>query len=238
MHVIYEVIIPFRDRGIDPLRAQNLACVVDMWESYGYAPRVVTDGRDGDAQFNRSAAYNKVVREAGEHIDGFIFAESDMLIDEHQIDEAIDLAEESPGLVIPFNLYHYMRPEDSERIRRGNPDIVYRPQWTMTDGKSIGAINVVSRKTMELVGQFDECFEGNWYDDDAMKIAFEKCAGPTRWVNGGARHLYHLHGQRGAHVTAADRAATARNKARLELYKAAQGPEQIRALTGQLAPHL
>lgn len=87
------------------------------------------------------------------------------------------------------------------------------------------------RATLDLIGQWDEGFEGNWYDDDAMKIAFELCAGPTRWIDGPAHHLYHLPGWKGDHLTAADRAATAANKARLRLYQRAEQPAQIRELT-------
>ncbi len=79
----------------------------------------------------------------------------------------------------------------------------------MDDSQSIGAINIVSRATLNKVGGWDECFEGNWYDDVAMKIAFEKVGGITRWVDGPAFHLYHLPGHTGDHLTDADRAATA-----------------------------
>ena len=70
-----------------------------------------------------------------------------------------------------------------------------------------------------------------WYDDVAMKIAFEVCAGSTRWVDGSAWHLWHKPGLGGSHRTAEDKAATARNKERLELYRQATTPERIRELT-------
>ena len=39
------VVIPFRDRGIDPRRAANLKRVVGQWQAYNFAPMIVSDGR-------------------------------------------------------------------------------------------------------------------------------------------------------------------------------------------------
>jgi len=225
------VIIPFRDRGIDPLRQANLECVRQHWERGAYVPLIVSDGRDGDQQFNRSAAYNLGVAMAP-RAQVYIFAESDMLIDLRQLQEAIELAAQAPGLVVPFTEYRYLSQSGSAAIRELETkphDIA--PEWVMSNGRSIGAINVVSAATMAMVGRFDEAFEGNWYDDDAMKRAFEIAAGPTRWVDGPAFHLFHLPGWKGPHLTAADRAATARNKQRLGLYQDAASAARIRELT-------
>ncbi len=231
----WRVVIPFRDRGTDPLRRQNLDAVVKHWEHiHDTTPVVFSDGRTGSEQFNRSAAYNDATRSLSD-ADGYVFAESDMLISPHQVENAIELAQESPGLVVPFTEYRYLGAESSAKVREGVQPGAFIPRWTMPDGRSIGAINVVSRMTMGMVGQWDETFEGNWYDDDAMKIAFEACAGPTRWVDGPAFHLYHLPGHRGDHLTPEDKAATAHNKSRLAMYRhLAMGPnaqDAIRKLT-------
>lgn len=229
--MVYDVIIPFRDRGTDPLRQENLVAVLDMWEEYGYAPYVMSDGRSGNQQFNRSAAYNTGIRLVNGDTDGFIFAESDMLIDDRQIEQACELAEKQLGLVVPFTQYCHLTPEASVVARRGDDPSLLKAAWKMDGGRSIGAINIVSRKTMECIGQWDEVLDGNWYDDDCMKVAFDVCAGPTRWVKGPAYHLYHVPGHRGDHLTAEDLAATRRNRRRLSLYCHADGPDRIRALT-------
>ena len=52
------IIIPFRDRGIDPLRVANLKRVLQHWDGLGITVHVVDDGRAGNAPFCRSAAYN------------------------------------------------------------------------------------------------------------------------------------------------------------------------------------
>jgi len=111
------VVIPFRDRGIDPRRAANLKRVVGQWQAYNFAPMIVSDGREGSAQFNRSAAYNTAAR----HLDAqvLIFAESDMLISPSQITIATAMAVESPGLVVPFTEYRYLSAKDSVKVRGG-----------------------------------------------------------------------------------------------------------------------
>lgn len=193
-------------------------------------PVIVTDdGRGGSTQFNRSAAYN---RGAANAADVLIFSEADIIIDFDQIAQAVQLAAEAPGLVIPFDEFRAVAPGDSHWIRMHSAEPT-DCEYSVVRGKrgSIGAVNVVSRTTLDLIGKYDEHFEGAWYDDDAMKIAFEVCAGPTRWVDGPAYHLHHWSGGTGAHLNPADRQATARNRGRLRRYRRAKTPEQIRALT-------
>ena len=230
------VIIPWRDRGRDPLRPANLSRVIDHWEQIidhweccDASLIVSDDGREGEASFCRSEAYNRGA--AATDAEVLIFTESDMLVPFSQIYAAVDLAIRRPGLVIPFNLYCHLTPEDSWEVRnyRADPHF-YTPEWTMDNGRSIGAINVMSRNTLELTGGYDTQFEGSWYDDNAAKIAFDICAGPTRWIDGPAFHLYHLPGYTGSHLTAEDRAATARNKHRLLQYRRARTADQIRVL--------
>lgn len=218
----YQVVMPFRDRGGDPNRSANTAHALRWWRLiHGvFDTRVTGDGRDGDRPFNRSAAYNRAVRDRPD-APGYIFTESDMLIEPNQIEQAVQLAQDTPGMVVPFTQYCYLSEQDSQLVRTGALPTELEPQWTMEQGRSVGAINVVSRRTMDLIGQFDETFEGSWYDDVAMLAAFDTCAGPTRWVPGPAYHLYHLPGHQGQHLSARDRAATAANQARLQLYRKA-----------------
>lgn len=224
------VVIPFRDRGSDPLRQANLDTVLDHWKAYTRTPLVVSDGGYGDAQFNRSAAYNRGAEQTD--ADVLIFTESDMLIDFDQIDEGVCLARQSRGLVVPFTLYRYLSPEDSAWVRAGElHPLDATPETTMENGQSIGAINIVSRETFNAVGQYDEGFKGSWWDDRAMKIAFEVTSGPTRWVTGPAHHIYHKPGWKGSHLTDEDKRATERNKRRFMAYRRARTAEQIRALT-------
>lgn len=249
------IVIPFRDRGTDPLRMKNLNRVMAEWSLLpSTAPsmwgidrncilQVSNDGRPADAQFNRSAAYNRAVR-GDPDADVFIFAEADMLIAFDQIYEALVMAAEKPGLVVPFTTYNYMSASASDTVRENRywPGNLI-PERVRRGGTSIGAINVVSRETLALIGQWDEAFDGNAYDDDSMRIAFESCAGPTRWVEGPAYHLYHLPANEGEHLTSQDRSATRRNHERyLQYEKAAKIPDlqartkRIRQLTAGAKP--
>ena len=224
------VIIPWRERHLDPLRSANLHRVQEHWQQYPARTIIADDGREGVAQFNRSAAYNRAVAQTD--ADVLVFTEADILISSRQVDAAVDLARAASGLVVPFSEFLALSPEDSVEIRahRCDPNNCVAPVVKGYRG-SIGAVNVMSRQTYDLVGGYDEHFEGAWYDDDAMLIAFNICAGPTRWVDGPAYHLYHWSGGRGKHLSPADRAATARNRSRLTRYRRANTAEQIRALT-------
>lgn len=224
------VIIPFRSRGNDPLREQNLARVLTEWRGNGYEPIVVSDGRLGNDSFCRSAAYNQAVEMV--NADVYVFSESDLIIRPEAVEMAVDLAFREPGLVIPFSEFRSLAERDSRLIRH----FVANPSNCLTSvvkgyRRSIGAINVVSRESYDLIGAYDEGFEGAWYDDDAMKIAFEICCGPTRWIDGPAYHLYHLPGGRGKHLTDEDRAATTENRIRYEQYQSASTADEIRLLT-------
>lgn len=224
------LVIPFRDRGLDPLRAANLERVLTWWEPYRAPVHVVDDGRTGEAQFNRSAAYNRGRIIAGDP-DVIVYTEADMLIPFRQIDRAISLAVERPGLVVGFTTYRYLGADDSERVRRGEAEPADVTPESITDGgTSIGAVNVVSRRTLDLVGGYTERTEGSWWDDVIMHRAMDVCAGPTRWVSGPGHHLYHQPGWTGDHLSDADRAATARNEALWQRVKRVRSARRMRAL--------
>ncbi len=227
------VAIPFRDRGRDPLRAANLRRVLEHWSPRSMPVAVVSDGRSGDTQFNRSAAYNQgaaIAELLG--CDVIVYAEADMLVPVEQIREAVELARAGLGMVVPFTDYHYLSADDSECVRGGLDPGCCTPEWSRY-GESVGAITVVSRATLDAVGRWDESFNGSWWDDTAMALAFARATGaPTRVVAGPAWHLYHLPGWTGEHLTEADRDATAANQARYRLYEQAATPDEILALTG------
>lgn len=226
-----KVVIPFRDRGIDPRRQQNLDVVLAWWWAHGFDPVVQADGGEGNDQFNRHRAYNAAVERFPE-TDVFVFTEADMLIHPDQITQAVHKAAESPGLVVPFHEYRYLADLTTEAIRQRHalysaealaewwalppehPSSVFRvvPESTMGGGRSIGAVNVVSRETLRITGGFTEMTQGNWYDDRIIEEGFAFLAAPTRWVSGSAVHLYHLPGWKGDHLTDEDRRATEFNR--------------------------
>lgn len=225
----FAVAVPWRDRGRDWRRPANLKRSLEYWDSVGIQAHVFNDGRSGDAQFNRSACYNRAVRELDADI--LIFSEADLIVPIAQIGEAVELARE-PGLVIPFSWFMAVDEADSERVRAHQLDPADAQAEPMCGHRqSIGAVNVVSRESLELVGGYDESFCGAWYDDTAMNVAFQVCCGPTRFADGDGYHLYHLPGTSGEHLTDTDRAATDANRLRYERYLQATTPEEIRRLT-------
>lgn len=229
-----QVILPFRDRGIDPRRAANLEVVHAWWYTHGFDSHIVTDGLEKDAQFNRHKAYNAAVSMFPE-TDVYVFTEADMLIHPSQVWEAARLAYVQRGLVVPFTQYRYLSDNTTASVRdnyhdsgepdtdlaawwglpAGHPASVFQmtPESTMDNGRSIGAVNVVSAETLKITGGFTEATHGNWYDDNIIEEGFAFLTGSkTRFVDGPAVHLYHLPGWTGEHLTAEDRQATALNR--------------------------
>lgn len=223
------IIIPWRDRGVDPYRTQNLQRVLEHWNGSPWPVHVVDDGEAG--QFNRSRAYNIGSRLVDDDV--LVYSEADLIIDYEQIAESIALAQDQPGLVVPFSKFMEINESQSALVRCS----LLRPQDANAvqingDRKSTGAVNVVSRATLAQIGCYDEQFRGAWWDDTAMQRAFEICCGPIRFIDGPAYHLYHATGgRRDAKSTDADRAATDNNRRRYQLYARATTPDQIRALT-------
>jgi hypothetical protein len=223
----FGVIIPFRDRGIDPRRTANLETVMTWWWAHGFEPQVVDDGLTGDAQFNRHRAYNLAVSRNPD-VEVFIFTEADMLVPAQQIVDGARMAQEMPGLVVPFIQYRYLSDNLTGYVRHlmsqldpvklaefieSGEIFTLEPESVMENGRSIGAVNIVSRETLKRTGGFTEATEGNWYDDRIIEEGFAYLTGkPTRYVEGSAVHLYHLPGWTGEHLTLEDKMATKKNK--------------------------
>lgn len=249
-----KIIIPFRLReGADPRRAANLEIVQAWWYAHGFTPQIVDDGLKGDAQFNRHRAYNRAVERFPETTT-FVFTEADMLIHPSQIIAAVAMALREPGLVVPFTQHRYLSDTMTEMTRDAYHDMdpksviawwqrsVDDPssmfsvpaEYTMDNGRSIGAVNVVSRETLDITGGFTEATSGNWYDDNIIEEGFAFLTGnKTRFVDGPAVHLYHLPGHTGEHLTEADRQATQTNKLLLDLMR-----EDIKVGRHNLVRHL
>ena len=233
------VIIPFRDRRIDSRRVANLEIVHAWWYAHGYEPQIVDDGLPESDQFNRHKAYNRAVSRNPD-ADVFVFSEADMLIHPDQIARAVGMATAQHGLVVPFSQYRYLSDKATSALRDGYYDqsvvkvsewwgepvssplsvFSWQPESVMDNGKSIGAVNVVSRETLKKTGGFTEATSGNWYDDNIIEEGFAYLTGnKTRWVEGPAVHMYHLPGWKGDHLTEEDRRATQRNKDLLNIMR-------------------
>lgn len=226
-----KVVIPFRDRGTDLRRGANLEVVMAWWWAHGLDPVVVDDGLNGDAQFNRHRAYNRAV--SRNDADVYVFTEADMLIPPQQVLAAARMAARKPMLMVPFTQYRYLSDERTQQVRNRFSDwlpgeladwILREPhkpssvfgmeaEEVVEGGKSIGAVNVISREALDITGGFTEATHGNWYDDRITEQGFAYLTGnQTQFVPGPVVHLYHLPGWKGDHLTDEDREATERNK--------------------------
>lgn len=227
-------VVAFRDRGVDQFRKRNFDYVTEYVRGLGLGPLfIVDDGREGPQPFCRHAAYNigsDLAFTAGART--ITYWEADMIVPRQQVVDGIAAALEAPRLVVPFNVRHEYDAEQSEQIMAdANPDSFTAPVIKHAP-RRIGAVNIISRDAYEAIGCWDEQHSGNWWDDRAMGIAFQICTGnPEKWIQGPSRHLYHLPGYAGSHLTDEDRVATERNRQRWLKYRRATTPEQIRELT-------
>lgn len=232
------IIIPWRDSG-DANRQANLTRVLDHLAELDL-PLILASDRRESGPFNRSAAYNHG-RELSPS-DVYVWHEADMIVPLDQLDDAIAVAERTPGLVVPFDRYRYLS-EDASRLALSGADVdsLY-PQSVMEGGSAVGAVGVCSEETMRLVGRWDEAFAGHGYDDRAMYYAFKVAAGRCTIIEGPGTHLWHRMAfapwerQTAAanpeNYDAAEVQATMRNRNRMRRYLAATTPEEVRALTG------
>ena len=232
------VVIPFRDKG-DTARKANLARVLTHLDSITDAGVIVVTDGFPDGPFNRSAAYNRGMALAPADTDVFVFHEADMLIGHAALYDAIAEAQHQPGMVVPFSEYRYLSLEDTIKVRDGEDPRNCTAEHVMADCRSNGAVNVLSRTSLQMVGCWDETFSGWGFDDRAMARAFEVATGsPTRYITANAYHLWHTPGwsvesrfKGGANIPPHEHAATIANESRYRRYKKARSPAQIRALT-------
>lgn len=226
------VVIPYRNRG-DERRTRNLRLVLDHMNPLACVTVMSDGGRDRD-QFNRSRAYNRgVVAARHGGFTSIIFCEADMIVPHDQLAKGVREALASPGLVVPFTERRELSDEWTDVFSQtGSDPFLMEPEKVYDNGFSVGAVNIVSLRTMDLVGQWDETFSGSWYDDNAMARAFEIAAGDTDWIQGPSVHLWHMPAYGGEHLSDEDRAATERNRDRYEnQYLRADSPDEIRVLT-------
>lgn len=221
------LVIPWRDGGSEHRRV-NCEWLVEHYRSAGLRVIVADDGHES-GPFNRSAAFNRGLAEAGDP-DVTIWNEADCLIPMDQLETAAMLAARAPGLVVPYTDRVELTKRGAELLRT---DLDYWPgpehvERVFSDGTSIGQCGVTSRATMQAVGQWDEHFAGWGFDDNAMFLAFERLAGPPRWVQGVGWHLWHplAYGR----VDTDAKARTAANRARYQAMVATQDPAALRAL--------
>ena len=207
--VTIAVVIPWRDSG-DPHRRRNAEHVAGYYRHLDVGPVIISgDGAD-EGPFNRHRAYNRGYVQAS--TDVVLWNEADTLIPRAQIEQAADLAMQTPGLVLPYDQRYELDPRGARLVWAGvDPFTCESTERVWAPRASIGQAGITSRTTMQAIGgRWPEQFAGWGYDDDAMVHVFATLAGPTRWVAGRGVHLWHPLAYQ--QQTPEQRAATERNE--------------------------
>lgn len=224
------VIIPWRDSG-DARRQRNLAYVRAYYQKLDMGPVILSGDGKEDGHFNRQAAYNRGLTQTS--ADTILWNEADTLIPLPQIMSAAQMAQSRPGLVIPYTERHELSPAQTGRVLQNLADPFDEPgeDRIFKHGTSIGQAGVTTRHTIELIGGWDENFQGWGYDDNAMLHVFSELAGKTRFVDGWGVHLWHPPAYRKPSKEAAQQ--TRRNAERNRAMQRLHGEQLRRFLIGE-----
>jgi hypothetical protein len=156
------------------------------WGNFGYP---IYEGDHLDGPFNRGAAVNAAARLAGDWETALII-DSDVIVGEAQVHDAIHLAEKLQRLVFAFRTHQALNHIGAKKVMDG-----FKGNWlpyvrnVQYDNKS--ACLVVPRKVWDMVGGFDERFVGWGFEDLAFAYSCSAAAGNYLRIGGDLWHLWH-----------------------------------------------
>lgn len=202
---------PWRDRLWEYARA-------GLDASFHWA-RVV-EGLSVDGPFNRSRALNEAAE--GSDWDVAVILDADTVPTYHpNVGEAVDLALKTGKLVLPQDTFRSLSRAGTKAVLAAECAIEdAEKRWDYPNPKS--SCIVVSRQTWELVGGFDERFEGWGFEDAAFFRACRALAGVER-LPGLCYHLWHPRSEE----KNPSRAEYQRNQALAALYKDARHDAEV-----------
>ncbi len=178
------VLVP---RRAEPHRDRLWAYVRERVEAEVAWP--VVEGLDeGEQPMNRAAARNRAAEQAGDW-DVAVFLDADTMPDFEQLRQAVDLAAETGKLVCPQDVFRSLTRDGTRAVLAGKCVIEDAPKrWDYPRPKS--SCIVVSWETWELVGGYDERFNGWGFEDSSFLHACQVLVGVER-LPGVCRHLWH-----------------------------------------------
>lgn len=156
------------------------------WADLGFD---IYEGDQLEGPFNRSAGVNTAARLAG-NWDTALVIDSDVLVDLHNVEQGIELAEKTGRQVFPFRKYHALSQPGTPKVMAG-----FKGNWapltraTFHDNRS--ACFAIPRTTWDKVGGFDERFVGWGWEDVAFAFAVSAAAGNYLRLTGDLWHLWH-----------------------------------------------
>lgn len=156
-----------------------------LWAEHG----PIFEGNHLEGPFNRSAAVNLAARLAGDW-ETAIVIDSDVIVDQHNVRQAVELATRTQRMVYPFRLYRALNAGGSDAIMAG-----FKGNWmphvkaTFRDNRS--ACFVIPRLAWNDVGGFDERFQGWGWEDVAFYHAVSHASAAPLRLTGDLWHLWH-----------------------------------------------
>jgi len=156
---------------------------------------------DSEGIWNRSQAINRASTLAGDWEQAVVI-DADTVHEPYMLLNAIYLLRNNPGSVVPWTVRWKLSESGTERfLARGVRGVPRhnRDDLDKQDGTPLrihvlyrGGTIAVSRESWELVGGFDERFEGWGHEDVAFRVALNTLT-PTRVreIRGSIWHLWH-----------------------------------------------
>lgn len=158
----------------------------EYWSGLGYP---IYEGDHLEGPFNRSAGVNLAARLAGDW-DTALVIDADVIVDLHNVEQGIVLAEHTGRQVFPFRDYRALNNAGALKVMEG-----FKGGWmpyvkqTFRDNRS--ACFAIPRTCWDRIGGFDERFVGWGYEDVAFSYATSAAAGNYLRLSGDLWHLWH-----------------------------------------------
>jgi hypothetical protein len=226
------ILIPWRASGCRE-RDQALTFCVERWQALMPDAEVVLEDAGGEP-FDRGASCNAAAARATG--DMFLVADADTVVNQDQIDAALELVAATPrSWVVCYghDRYYGLRADPTEQLLRSPVDVRLTQPDDPTDWErqliSTCGMLLVPREAFELIGGYPPGFVGWAYEDDAFRDALDTLWAPFSRVDGFCLHLWHPRGDADfEHPNAKANAAL------YEEFQAARGaPARMRALLGR-----
>jgi len=187
----------------------------------------------GQQPMNRAAARNRAAGQAGDW-EVAVFLDADTVPDFSNLQRAVELVGETGKLVCAQTEFRSLSRAGTELVLAGQCDPESAPvRWVYPNPKS--SCIAIGRELWDLVGGYDERFDGWGWEDSSIFHACQALAGVGR-LPGTCHHLWHPRSPE----KNPGRDAYRRNEALGARYKAARkDPDAMRAILaepgGQLA---
>ena len=200
------IIIPWLDRG-DPERARIAEFVIDYYWGLDIGEVVIGRYDDDGGPLNRSRLRNEGAKKATGDV--LFFVDADILLPGEQVREAVRLAAEAPGAVLPCDIFLTdARDNEVDEILGGADFREYinleRPTWyssgqaEIPDEWHVGSSYAIRREDFWRLDGFDENFAGWGEEDKDFLVRAKYQIAPMRLVHGGLLHLgEHLNDRHG-----------------------------------------